>query len=513
MDRIEELANRARQWTVDRTGDDPIPEIEAEMEHAEAIELARLHEARAAAVQSSSPQLAADDSLAAAALYAREGMSSHAAALAATAAGMAELAGDWAGAIEHAVAATVQLSDVQLDDAQSARASNALCAFYGHMAAFELAIPFGRRSAEAAARIDHPSLATAAFVFGYTTLEAIHAEVGSDHERAGWRRDVASMAATLRGIDDPVSARVLGGGLAAEAALLEDDLDTAAEMVAGTDEVARVAGPLLQPWFSFVRASVARRQGDLERAEELLTDALPGLEATADDHCLVRALAERALVREERGDLAGALGDTRRRAELVRRWQVDRVEQFALLVAARAELERDGSLLRRQAGELVRAATEDPLTGLYSRRWLSRRVSELETLDSNGSVLLIDIDHFKVVNDTHGHGVGDKVLTAVGDVLRASFRDGDVVRYGGEEFLIPLLTDPFTAGAIAERARMAITHASFDEIVGDLRLTISIGIASGPLSRIRELIDAADDALYVAKQSGRNRVVSADSLT
>ena len=513
MDHIEELANRARQWTVDRTGTDPIPDIEAAMAGAEALDLARLHEARAAAVQSSSPQLAADDSLAAAALYAREGLSSHAAALAATAAGMAEVAGDWAGAIEHAVAATIQLADVQLDDAQSARASAALCAFYGHMAAFELAIPFGRRAAETAIRIDHPNIAAAVFNHAYVALEAIHAGAGSDADRSQWRTDLDEMAAVLRAIDDPVSARVLGGGLATEAALLDDDLDTAADLVRGTDEVAEIAGPIFLPWFAFVRASVARRQGDLDRAEALLTEALPGLEATADHHCLVRALTERAVVREQAGDLAGALDDTRRRAELVRRWQVERVEQFALMVAARAELERDGSLLRRQAGELVRAATEDPLTGLYSRRWLSRRVSELETLDSSGSVLLVDIDHFKVVNDTHGHGVGDKVLTAVGDVLRASFRDGDVVRYGGEEFLIPLLTDPLTAAAIAERARMAITHASFDEIVPDLRLTISLGVASGPMTRVRELIDAADDALYVAKQSGRNRVVSADPLT
>lgn len=513
MDRIEELANHARQWTVDRTGIDPIPEIETLMAKAEGLDLARLHEARASAVQSSSPQRAADDSLAAAALYAREGMSSHAAALAASAAGMAEVAGNWAGAIEHAVAATIQLQDVHLDDAQSARASNALCMFYGHMAAFEQAIPFGQRAVEAAARIDHPNLAAAAFVHGYVALEGIHAGAGTPAMRDEWRSAVDAAVVQLRSIDDPVTARVLGGGLRADAALLDDDLATATTMVENTDEVADAAGPLIQPWFAFVRACVARRHGELARAEELLTEALPGLEATSDDHCLVRALAERAVVRELAGDYAGALADARRQASLVRRWQVDRVEQFAVLVAARAELERDGSLLRRQAGELVRAATEDPLTGLYSRRWLSRRVKELESLDSSGSILLVDIDHFKVVNDTYGHGVGDKVLTAVGDVLRASFRDGDVVRYGGEEFLVPLLTDALTANAIAERARMAITHASFDEIVTDLRLTISVGIASGPMTRVRELIDAADDALYIAKQSGRNRVVRADPLT
>ena len=141
-----------------------------------------------------------------------------------------------------------------------------------------------------------------------------------------------------------------------------------------------------------------------------------------------------------------------------------------------------------------------------------RRLSELEALDQNGAILMIDIDHFKVVNDTHGHGVGDKVLAAVSSVLSGSMRDGDVVRYGGEEFLVAITTDVRTAAAIAERARLAVTHASFDDIADDLRLTISVGVAHGTMRRIRELIDAADDALYVAKQSGRNRVVTADPL-
>ena len=513
VDHIEELTSRARQWTVDRTGEDPVPDIEAAMVGAERIDLARLHEARASAVQSSSPQLAIEDCLAAAALYAREGFSSHVAALAANVAGMAEVAGDWASAVEYAVAATVQLADVQLDDAQSARASSALCAFYGHMAAFELALPFGRRSAEAAIRIGLPSVNATTFVYGYIALEAIHAEAGSTEDRLQWRTAVDEMAEFLCSLDDVVGSRVLGAGLAAEAALLDDDLETATELIADTDEITGKAAPFLQPWFTFVRASVARRHGQLERAESLLSEALPGLEATADDHCLLRALAERALTREQGGDLAGALADTRRRADLVRRWHVDRVEQFATMVAARAELERDGSQLRRQAEELGKAAIEDPLTGLHSRRWLSRRIEELEAQEGDGTVLVIDIDHFTTINDTHGREVGDQVLVAVGDILRASFRDGDVVRYGGEEFLVSLLTDGPTANAIADRARMAITHASFDEIAPDLRLTISLGTASGPMVRVRELIDAANDALYVAKQSGRNRVVGANRLT
>ncbi|MEM9200493.1 MAG: GGDEF domain-containing protein [Actinomycetota bacterium] len=513
MDPIDQLDNRAREWTLNRTGTDPTPEIEAAISAARGIDLARLHMAHAAAVQSHNPLKAADDGVAAAAIFVRHGMLSDAAAASALAAGMAEIGGDWPRSIEHAVAAMVQLTDSDIDDEQSARAALALSMFYGHMAAFELAMPFARRAVDTAMHLGTSRPESAVFNAGYVSLEALHAGVADDAQRIEWRATVDDAIALLHKSDDTITSQLVATSLEAEAHLLDGNDDAAAVVLAGSEELIDDVGPLFRPWVLFVRACVARRSNELAAAEALLTEALPGLEATADDHCLVRALAERALVRELAGDLTGALADTRTRAELVRRWQVDRIEQFAQLVATQAELRRDGTRLRQQAGELVRAATEDPLTGLFSRRWLTRRIVELETLDRGGAVLLVDIDHFKLVNDTYGHGVGDKVLAAIGDVLQASFRDGDVVRYGGEEFLVSLLVDPLTAQSIAERARMAIAHAAFDDIVPDLRLTISIGVAAGPMGRVRELIDAADDALYVAKQSGRNRVVAADPLT
>ncbi|MEM8705951.1 MAG: GGDEF domain-containing protein, partial [Actinomycetota bacterium] len=321
-----------------------------------------------------------------------------------------------------------------------------------------------------------------------------------------------AMAGVLRSFDDESVSKILGAGLAAEVLLERDGLDEAAVLMDDAADVGGQAAPNFHPWFQFVTARVRYRMGELIEAERLLTEALPGLETTSDDHCLVRALRTRAAVREETGDLAGAIADLRRESTLLRRWQLDRTSHYASLIASQAELERDGSMLRRQAGELARAATEDPLTGLFSRRWLMRRLSELENLEQTGAVLMIDLDHFKEVNDTHGHSVGDRVLTAVSAVLTGSMRDGDVVRYGGEEFLVALATDARSAAAIAERARLAVSHASFDDILPDLRLTISVGVAHGSMRRIRELIEAADDALYVAKQSGRNRVVVADPL-
>ena len=513
MDSIEELINRATRWALDQDGVDPIPDITAAIEEANGVAQARLLAARATAMQTRSPRTAEDDNLEAAAIFAREGHMSEAAACATRAAGMAEIGGDWSRAIQHAVAANVQLAEVDLDDDQSVRAATALCAFYGHMGAFELSLLFGRRAVRAlGAAVDVPSFGPP-FNLGYMALEAYHFPSADPALRVGWLEETAAMAAILRQDDDQVAIHMLGGGLEAEVLLAKGDADGARAAIDHGVTLIDRATPTFRPWFQFVRASVHFANGELDAAESLLDEAIPELEAISDDHCLYRALATRSRVREARDDPGGALADDRRRADLARSWQVERTTQFAHMVAAQAELQRDGTLLRRQATELVRAATEDPLTGLYSRRWLSRRITELERLDADGSVLLVDIDRFKQVNDTYGHGVGDRVLTAIGDVLRASFRDGDVVRYGGEEFLIPLLTDAATGRAIAERARMAITHASFDEIVPDLRLTISVGVASGPMAKVRELIDAADDALYVAKQSGRNRVVSADPLT
>lgn len=511
MNDIESLMERARRWAFERIGNDPIPEIEAAMVDATGEALARLHEARASAYQAIDVPQAEADTLRAAALYAQEGRFARSASLAATAAGFAEMGGDWDRAIEHAVAATIQLADVDLDDEDSARATAALGAFYGHMGAFALAEPFTRRAVDVAPHVDGMPLTGAVFNHAYLAIEAAHA-AADPAERDRLLDEAWPYAVMLRDSEDESVSKILGAGLSAEVLLARDDVDNAAALMEDAAGLGDLASPNFRPWFFSVMANVRFRLGEFEEAERLFTEAIPGLEGTGDDHCLVRTLGMRSEVRQATGDLEGALADIRRQAKLTRRWHIDRTTHYASLIASQAELERDGSMLRRQAGELARAATEDVLTGLYSRRWLMRRLAELESLEQSGAVLMIDLDHFKAVNDTHGHSVGDKVLAAVGSVLSSSMRDGDVVRYGGEEFLVSIATDARSAKAIAERARLAVAHASFDDIVDDLRLTISVGVAHGTMRRIRELIDAADDALYVAKQSGRNRVVTADPL-
>jgi len=161
-------------------------------------------------------------------------------------------------------------------------------------------------------------------------------------------------------------------------------------------------------------------------------------------------------------------------------------------------------------------ANTDPLTAVLNRRALTERLaSELERVkryESTVSVLLIDIDHFKRVNDNYGHLVGDDVLMDVGALLQRAVRSVDVVaRYGGEEFVIALPeTGLAGATAFAERIRELVEEHTFAHAGGsDLRLTTSVGVASYPspgLETVEDLLAKADQALYRAKAEGRNRV-------
>ncbi len=160
----------------------------------------------------------------------------------------------------------------------------------------------------------------------------------------------------------------------------------------------------------------------------------------------------------------------------------------------------------------------DSLTGLYNRRYLE---TYLKGLMDNAverrkplALLMLDIDHFKIVNDTHGHLVGDKVLQAVAEALTNSLRSVDMIaRIGGEEFVVvmPDTSEEF-AEAVAERLRrrVADTHVSCDGVDEPVTVNISIGLTmrTGEDKSVEDLMKRADKALYGAKNTGRNRVVS-----
>jgi two-component system cell cycle response regulator len=176
--------------------------------------------------------------------------------------------------------------------------------------------------------------------------------------------------------------------------------------------------------------------------------------------------------------------------------------------------------LRQVLQTSVSMAYTDPLTGVYNRRYmnahLERKIMEIAETAKPVSILMVDIDHFKAVNDSFGHTVGDEVLKGMAERASLCLRDSDMVaRYGGEEFVVVMPdTDDRVAARVAERLRQSIARESFAAATQKqaVRMTVSIGCAStrDPMETSESLLARADEALYKAKGLGRDRVVSAE---
>lgn len=175
--------------------------------------------------------------------------------------------------------------------------------------------------------------------------------------------------------------------------------------------------------------------------------------------------------------------------------------------------------LRNKVNELERAyehikelSTRDPLTGLYNRRYIDEQLTYLLTIAKRYehplSVAMIDIDHFKGVNDRFSHAIGDHVLIKVAELLQQGRRTTDIVgRYGGEEFIVVLPeTSILDAAHSCESSRRAIEHYSWDTLAAGLQVTISIGLSSDVYTP-ESMLARADAKLYDAKHAGRNQVM------
>ncbi|PYE32525.1 diguanylate cyclase (GGDEF)-like protein [Rhizobium sp. PP-F2F-G38] len=176
-----------------------------------------------------------------------------------------------------------------------------------------------------------------------------------------------------------------------------------------------------------------------------------------------------------------------------------------------AEIARSFEALQQQTTILTAAANTDPLTGLGNRRRLE---AMLDTVDASCDVYalaILDVDHFKTINDTHSHIIGDRVLIALGALIKASARGSDLaVRFGGEEFVVLMVgVTSAQAKRAGERIRLKVARHDWSAVAAGLAVTISIGIAvSGEGDDAPEILQIADRNLYRAKQAGRNKVVA-----
>ena len=177
---------------------------------------------------------------------------------------------------------------------------------------------------------------------------------------------------------------------------------------------------------------------------------------------------------------------------------------FSLALAQRIEL------LRQEKQQAQQRAETDPLTGLFNRDGLSRRIEELRDRQIPHALMVVDLDRFKPVNDQLGHEAGDAVLIAVAERMQALVRaEGDIVaRIGGDEFVLVLrgVTQPTDAGAVASKLLTSLA-AAIPTPAGEARIGASIGIALAPGDghHFARLLQVADQAMYRSKQDGRNR--------
>ena len=266
-------------------------------------------------------------------------------------------------------------------------------------------------------------------------------------------------------------------------------------------------GPTIGDWFLFVddKSDVVVGRGD--SASFQLRDA-----SVSRAHAVFRHPTAGGVVVEDLGSTNGTRINGHiisepsevQDGDLVRVGDV--VLRFRLMDAADVAFQEDISTQ-------VRNARKDAITGLYSRRYLDEQLPQLVKGHRRNqqpiALLMIDLDHFKSINDRFGHLVGDEVLARVAGAVREAIRGADsAVRYGGEEFCVILPgTQQKEARAVGDRIRAAIEAIDFSETHEDLIVTASLGVASlAEKEAVHEWLQRADLALFTAKHGGRNRV-------
>lgn len=315
------------------------------------------------------------------------------------------------------------------------------------------------------------------------------------------------------GISDPLSLAAAADGLQGEVLIVEDRPQTGERMAQPLGQHHRVE---LEVDSAQALARLAAKDYDVA----VLSLGLQGMDALrliSQIRSDERTRALPILVLSEQTDDARVLRalDMGVNDYLIR--PIDRNELVAR-VTTQVRKKRYQEKLRENLQASLEMAVVDPLTKLHNRRYLEGHLAAMlqdgEKRGAAVSLLVVDIDHFKAINDSHGHDAGDEVLRDCADRLKKLVRGIDIVaRFGGEEFVIVMPdTEAYAAQRVAERIRMMIEKIPFSMFGGTImvRVTVSIGVATaGEGMSGDQLFKHADNALYSAKRGGRNRVMLA----
>lgn len=423
--------------------------------------------------------------------------------------------GELHNAMEHAVDALIMLGDVEVNEVEAVRASLSVSGFFMRLGAFDLAVEVGRRAFDGARRVEGIPADLVAFSFGYIAAEGGHVTTDLEQRRLRLAHAVDAARYLQQAGSDPVARELLASGLFGEVDLADGALPDQA-LLALSEPIYADAAPDLVAWHRSVRGMAALSHGDPMLAIELLDSAIPGLEASSDNHCLVRAIEQRGRAHAALGRFEDAYADASRLATMTRGWHLDQIGELAGQVARRAEVERASSAWQHAAQQLANDIDSDPTTGVRSRRWLDRILDEIEREDGIAWALMFDLDRFKDINDTYGHHVGDEVLARFGTLLHAAAGSSTAIaRFGGEEFVVIIRSTAGDAEAgtnFAEQIRLSTATHDWESIAPGIDLTVSCGVATGTRSEIKSLLVSADDALLDAKRLGRNRVSLASGV-
>ncbi len=463
------------------------------------------------------PAHAAADALAAVEVLQGNGAWGLRASAAAIAAGFVLRAGDLEQAVDLAVESIVTLAEHEDDEAslEVLRASNALSVLFGRLAAFELAVDSAKRAWYSKIEEHEESVRSiVAYNLCSCGLERLRSPDCGQTEKETLIDLVREAIDYLcNGAPTETAKRIVGPGMRAELAILGHANPAAMEALARFEGDYAEVPPQVRAWHQLVRSIVAGRRGEVAIAADLLDEALTVLRLpAAEEHNLLRAMRERAEIRRLMGDMEGACNDLFAIVERLHRAQLEQVGRLSGQIRRRAEGEIQRALVRQEAADAAEQMSIDEVTGVSTRRWLERTITELADSEGDGAVIMLDLDRFKNINDTYGHSTGDRVLAEVGALLKESVRQGDMVaRYGGEEFVVIM---PSTSIEVGRRLGERIGDRMRSRNWGDLgidqnqKVTMSAGVSAGALKDLGALLEIADKCLYEAKRTGRDRVIA-----